>query len=495
MSTFDQEGGAEDMPPPPEHEQRAEFQFQVGDIVSPDDRGNQGVVIAVEPGCVQVQIVDKHTGLTSELFFHPAALKLVKRIADARRLTILSYAELQALPPSRWLIQGILRMGELAALYGAPGSGKSFMAIDMALRIALGDSWAGRACARGRVLYIAGEGLYTIQGRTRAWAQQFQEVESCEQDLNGWFEVVGDAVSFIETEFELLIEAIGDQQYVLIIVDTLARCMAGGDENDAGDMGLFVRAGDRLRKLTGAAVLIVHHAGKTDERIERGSSALRGACDAMYVSSLEREKVFRISCEKQKEGEPFADIEFGLNIVEIGTDEFGEPRRSGRLLFQGAATDKKDGRGEDKRDADEVIQKTLAESFFEDGAADSALLGATQLKRATYYRHLRKLVDAGLLVRTTKGRASKYTLTPKSAHYKAPPPPPEEPSPSPSPTESHETSGETQDPTAASSPSQSHPPSLKRGERDENETASGPAKGKQSKRKQKKPQQKKGGGA
>ena len=52
------------------------------------------------------------------------------------------------------------------------------------------------------------------------------------------------------------------QRPALIIVDTLARCMVGGDENSAKDMGLFIAHADALRKETGATVLIIHHTGK-----------------------------------------------------------------------------------------------------------------------------------------------------------------------------------------------------------------------------------------
>ena len=50
----------------------------------------------------------------------------------------------------------------------------------------------------------------------------------------------------------------------LIIFDTLARCMVGGDENSPLDMGRAVAAADRVRVETGAAVLLVHHPTKAN---------------------------------------------------------------------------------------------------------------------------------------------------------------------------------------------------------------------------------------
>ena len=68
----------------------------------------------------------------------------------------------------------------------------------------------------------------------------------------------------------------------LLVVDTMARTMVGGDENSARDVGLFIAA------LDGQSVgtrLVVHHAGKGGD--ERGSSALRGAADV--IARVERE--------------------------------------------------------------------------------------------------------------------------------------------------------------------------------------------------------------
>ena len=65
----------------------------------------------------------------------------------------------------------------------------------------------------------------------------------------------------------------------LIVIDTLSRVMAGGNENAPEDMGALVRNIDRLRDETGGAVLLVHHSGKDLSRGARGHSLLRAATD------------------------------------------------------------------------------------------------------------------------------------------------------------------------------------------------------------------------
>ena len=62
-------------------------------------------------------------------------------------------------PPGGWLIKGVLPVADVIVLFGASGSGKSFVALDMAASIARGVPWRERRTAKGRVLVIAAEAL------------------------------------------------------------------------------------------------------------------------------------------------------------------------------------------------------------------------------------------------------------------------------------------------------------------------------------------------
>jgi hypothetical protein len=439
-----------------------QIKLQVGDIVKSGDHDNIGEVILVEDGRVQVRFTNKHTGREAELFLPVRALELVRRQAAVKEFNVLTYEQLLELPPNRWLVKNVLRQGELAALFGPPGLLKTFIALGLALETAVGLDWWGHTTSRGRVCYIAAEGLYSIRERAIAWTQQFTDRDRIDSALQEAFFVLGEAVSFLEPEFENFLEVVGKQEsnFSLIVVDTLARCMAGGDENSAEDMGLLVRACDRLRKLTGATVLLVHHSGKADEASERGSSALRGACDTMLkVVRGSREGVVRLVCDKQKEGAPFAPIDLELEIVEVGVESDGSARTSGRLKAgtpaqQGAVRGTSDG----LEDPAVTIQKTLAEGFFEDGAAGTPLLEACKLKRATYYRHRKNLVDAAILERFTAHGHERYRLTAKSEYYEPPPAPTQAAGGevSVSVSQVSATSSETPTPVVSQSQSQSH---------------------------------------
>src|SRR5439155_6514929 len=87
-------------------------------------------------------------------------------------------------------------------------------------------------------------------------------------------------------EVAAFIEAIGEsmpEPPVLVVIDTLARSMTGGDENGPKDMGQFIASIDRIRETTGAGVLVLHHTGWKETDRERGHTSLRAATDTVML--------------------------------------------------------------------------------------------------------------------------------------------------------------------------------------------------------------------
>lgn len=225
---------------------------------------------------------------------------------------VLSLQELAALPRPEWLVQQHLVAGSLAVLYGKPGSGKSFLALDISLSIASGIPWGGLTSKEGMVLYVAGEGHGGLLQRVEAWCCQH------EIPLPSNIRVLPGRVNLLHAEdVEGLLQGIRDMPTlpILIIFDTLSRCMVGGDENGNRDMGLIVSHLDCLREATGACILVIHHTVKSGKE-ERGSTVLRGAADTML--QLTTTSTFGrvvLSCEKQKDGTPFKTTEWQLTQV------------------------------------------------------------------------------------------------------------------------------------------------------------------------------------
>ena len=225
--------------------------------------------------------------------------------------------EVFAMPPVEFLVDGLLTNTGFAMMYGAPGTGKSFLAIDIALSVAHGQPWQGQSVRQGAVLYIAGEGIGGFGKRWKAWERHHGKADEPDMYL------LPTAVNFREPEdiarLVATVEDIG-QQFVLVIVDTVARAIAGAEENSSTDMGLFVAACDEIKALTGGALLAVHHAGKDANRGARGSTALLGAVDTSLMVG-KSDDIVTLRTEKQKDAEPLDDINLSMVTVPASISE------------------------------------------------------------------------------------------------------------------------------------------------------------------------------
>lgn len=223
--------------------------------------------------------------------------------------------------PTRWLIKGILPQAELAVLYGASGSGKSFITLDMCAAIARGMPWRGRKVKQGRVVYVAAEGAGGFRKRLKALAKEHL-IEPGTMPLS----VVPAAPNFLDKadplELTRAVQAFGGAD--VIVLDTFAQITPGGNENAGEDMGKALGYCKAMHRATGAVVLLVHHSGKDATKGARGWSGLRAAADAeLEVTRLPMGRVLKAT--KQKDGEDGEEWAFDLKVVELGHDEDMDP--------------------------------------------------------------------------------------------------------------------------------------------------------------------------
>jgi len=199
-------------------------------------------------------------------------------------IEILPLADLLSIPEPEWLITDHLHEQEIAVLYGKPGAGKSFVALDWAFSIATGIPWLKQFKTKQTpVLYLAGEGAASLQKRAEAWLS----AHTC-QEAPVYFQCR--PLPLLEDEtIEALQEALdafptevddGGLNPGFIVVDTLSQFMMGGEENGP-DMALFVSHLRQIGQERNSTILIVHHTNKGGEQ-ERGHTALRGNVDVMF---------------------------------------------------------------------------------------------------------------------------------------------------------------------------------------------------------------------
>jgi hypothetical protein len=240
-------------------------------------------------------------------------------------MSVLWYAALDGAVHQDQLVKGLIVAGSLFVIYGESNSGKTFWILDVALAIAAGKSWRGRRTMRGLVVYVAGEGAASVRSRVAAFRREHADVGTGIP-----FCVVPQPVDFLSAaSVDTLIGAIRaaegkcGEKAVLVVVDTFARAIPGGNENDAQDVGIAVAAADRLRAETGAAVGFIHHAGKDPTKGARGSSALRAATDTEIL--IEGQTGTRTATVTKQRDLPIGDkCAFELRQVVLGKDADGD---------------------------------------------------------------------------------------------------------------------------------------------------------------------------
>ena len=224
--------------------------------------------------------------------------------------------------PMGWLIKGFLPKAQLGILFGASGSGKTFVALDIAFSVARGIAWRERRTTQGRVVIIAAEGGSGLGKRGEAYAQYHGFDLRTTVDLH----VITAAPNFLEDDdiSEVIAEIKNLGPVDLVVIDTLAQVTPGANENTSEDMGRALGNINLLHEATGAMNLVVHHAGKDLSKGSRGWSGLKAAAD-VQIEVLRHENGEReIIIEKMKDGEDGLRFGFKLEVIELGIDYDGD---------------------------------------------------------------------------------------------------------------------------------------------------------------------------
>ena len=224
-----------------------------------------------------------------------------------------------------YLIQDWYDRETLIVTYGESNSGKTHVVLDQSLAIAAGRAWGGKKVEQGLVVYVAAEGGKGV--RRRVMAHRIFRPEN----KNLPFSLVVHPINLMHNtaDTKALValvkaeEARHGQKCVMVVVDTLSRALAGGDENSSADMGAFVKRCDEIRFATGAALHVIHHAGKNTAKGARGHSLLRAAVD----TEIEIESQTILS-RKQRDMESPVELRFDYKPVLIGVRGDGSEVRS-----------------------------------------------------------------------------------------------------------------------------------------------------------------------
>jgi AAA domain-containing protein len=255
-------------------------------------------------------------------------------------IQLISFGEMSPRLDDRSIIGGTLQSGGLSLLVGVSGSTKSFLALDMALHIAGGRDWFGHPTQEAGVIYIATEAAEGIINRVCAYKTYYPDISPSLP-----FAAITSALNLRDASMDInsVISTIQQAKFCtpikFIVIDTLSRAMAGGDENSSDAMGSFVNNMDRLQTITGAHVMIVHHLGKDEKRGARGHSLLHAAVDTeISVSRDHSTGISTALVSKQRELPLNGQFAYRLHVLELGKDQNGRPITSCVVEDTGPAT-------------------------------------------------------------------------------------------------------------------------------------------------------------
>ncbi|GAA4908300.1 AAA family ATPase [Streptomonospora salina] len=327
-----------------------------------------------------------------EAILHEYAAQVrAERHLQARGIAarIIPRSGLALLPEPRPLIEGTIDQHSVVLLAGPWGSGKSFIALDWGARISTGLAWQTRPIQEtGTVLYVAAEGAYGLKRRIDAWEYAWRT-----KLTDDGFMILTRPVNLLSPgEVAELCEQVREHGIAHVIVDTLARCLVGGDENSARDMGMAVDALYEIREATGdgGTVLAIHHTGK-DRQTIRGSSALEAGVDTVYQTEGDG-RLIQLKRTKRKDGPVDDLVRLSLNPV---ADSVVVASQNGVGI---------------SRSEDTVV--SLLHSHFSNLEAPTTrtLMDVSGMPQSSFYRVLNGLVTKGTVVFEKDGRSTRVRL-------------------------------------------------------------------------------------
>jgi hypothetical protein len=260
------------------------------------------------------------------------------------------------LPVSQWLgerlatpppalIKGLLPQTGVATIGGQSGSGKTFHAIHLGVRLIPDcnqhtyiDSYHIKR--KGGVLYLVLEGRPAFPMRVMAALEQVTEKQlkfgdraklpfcwnTYEPNLfnagpDGLIKLAGRDAARMRQDFNV--------DLVAIFIDTMGLAACYENEDKAAQVQKVISGLFKLSDATGALVITVDHYGKDQGAGLRGSSAKRGHVETILSCLVDRDKKdnptnHRLKLEKIRDGEEGRIIPYRLRTVDCGVDEDGE---------------------------------------------------------------------------------------------------------------------------------------------------------------------------
>ncbi len=238
-----------------------------------------------------------------------------------------------------WIVKGCLQARSFHLIIGTPGCGKSFLTLDLCMNLALAavdkthsGLWFGKKIKPCGVIYVAAEGQDDFVVRMSAWLLS----KGLPMDTKLPFVLIPTAIDMrsSDADTKTLIEDIEAARGIferdfgvepgLLVIDTLNRSLAGGD--DVKDGGAFIKNGMLVKEACRIATMPVHHTAKTGGEDPRGHGSLKGDNDGQWFvtgAANGAPNAWRVT--RLKAGPTGEKFEFRIRPFEVGRDEDNDP--------------------------------------------------------------------------------------------------------------------------------------------------------------------------
>ena len=185
-------------------------------------------------------------------------------------------------PPTEYIIDKFLETHSLNIIYGAPGSLKSMIALDMALAVAGGQAWMPGLFPGGQGASVTGSAVIWIDmdNGQRRTDQRVDAMSKRRRLPNSapFYYISMPTPSLIAHDVESM-ALLHDEIYALdarlVVIDNLGLVTGTVEENSA-EMAQVMKNFRWIAERTGAALLLLHHQRKGGAAGSRAGDALRG---------------------------------------------------------------------------------------------------------------------------------------------------------------------------------------------------------------------------
>lgn len=295
-----------------------------------------------------------------------------------------------------YVIEGLLPLGGTAILAGRPKGGKSTLALNLALAVARGEPFMGRATRPGSTLYVA------LEGARGGWKRELSRMgASADDDFSICIDrAPDDAVAWLRNEVEL-------RKPRLVVIDTMQRLLRVKDGNDYAMGSNATDAVIELARQTGAALLLLHHSGKrhyeeiADEVL--GSTAWAAAVDTVLVlrcfqgfraiEAGEQSQRLRTLASEQRYGEALAET-----IVEMDAETHRVRAAGAKADFNRAVMGKAIA---------DFLRMYANENPDDPFASEPRILEVVPGRKEVKQQALREAVTIGAIERTGAGKKNR----------------------------------------------------------------------------------------